>query len=68
LLQLTALIDHRGGRNPSAFGEGNRPPFFSGNMASLGDTFEDLDSETFTEFRASPTLTRQTVRYLMRQR
>jgi hypothetical protein len=69
LLQLVGLLDRRSGRNPGAAGEdNNKPPFFSGNMASLSNTFEDLDSETFTEFQASPTVTRQTVRYLMRQR
>ena len=65
LLKLVALVDHRSGGN--AFGEANRPPFFSRNMASLSNTFEDLDSETFVEFQASPTLTRQTVRYLFNQ-
>ncbi len=67
LLKLVALLDRRGGSNANAPGEG-KPPFFSGNVASLSNTFEDLDSETFTEFQASPTLTRQTVRYLFRQR
>lgn len=64
LLQLATLLDRRGGRNPSA---DNKPPFFDGNMISLSNTFEDLDSETFTEFQASPTVTRQTVRYLVHQ-
>ena len=65
LLELAALLDHRGGRVAGAFGD--KPPFFSGNMASLSNMFEDLDSETFTELQASPTLTRQTVRYTLRQ-
>ena len=66
LLRLAALLDRRGGGDSGAVNENNKPPFFSGNMASLSNTFEDLESETFTEFQDSPTLTRQTVRYLVR--
>ena len=62
----SALLDRGGGGNPGAVNENNKPPFFSGNMASLSRTFEDFESETFTEFQDSPTLTRQTVRYLVR--
>ena len=68
LLQLVALLDRRSGRNPSTAVEDHKPPFFSANISSLSKTFEDLDSETFTEFQASPTVTRQTVRYLVGQR
>jgi hypothetical protein len=64
LVELTRLLDHAAGQSNDARQDGNRPPFFSGNMASLSNTFEDLDSETFTEFQASPTLTRQTVTYV----
>jgi hypothetical protein len=64
LVELARLIDHRTGQNNDARRDGNRPPFFSGNMASVSNTFEDVDSETFTEFQASPTLTRQTVMYV----
>lgn len=67
LLKLVALLDRRGGSTANAQGEDGKPPFFSGNMASISNTFEDLDSETFTEFQASPTLTRQSVRYVPRQ-
>lgn len=66
LLQLARLLDHSGGQSGASVNGGNRPPFFSGNMASLSSTFENLDSETFTEFQASPTLTRQTVMYRLR--
>ena len=66
LLKLAALLDHRGGGNTNAAGAGGKPPFFSGNMASLSNTFEDIDSETFTEFQASPALRRQTVTYRWR--
>lgn len=67
LLRLVSLLDHRGGgQNSNAVGNPNEPPFFAGNMASLSDTFADLDSETFTEFEATPTLMRQTVTYRWR--
>lgn len=66
LLKLIALLDHRGSGGP--VGEDNKPPFFSGDMASLSNTFVDLDSVTFTEVQASSTLTRQTVRYALNPR
>ena len=67
LLKLASLLDHKGGGPAtSAFRNGSEPPFFSGNMASLSNAFEDFDSETFTEFDATPTLTRQTVTYRWR--
>lgn len=67
LRKLVALLDHNESATPRAPSGQGRPPFFSGNMASLSDTFQDLDSVTFTESQASPTLTRQTVRYIWRQ-
>ena len=45
LLRLAKLLD----RNDKPAQDGVTPPFFSGNMASLSDTFQDLDSETFTQ-------------------
>lgn len=67
LLKLVASLDHDNRPNPAAPGSNGRPPFFSGNLASLSDTFQNLDSETFTEFHVSPTLTRQTVLYILHQ-
>jgi len=67
LLRLVSLLDHKGGGPAtSGFRNGNEPPFFSGNMASLSNAFEDFDSETFIEFEATPTLTHQTVTYRWR--
>lgn len=63
--RLTTLLDHPD--KSSANRTGDTPRFFSGNMASLADTFTDLSSETFTE---SPSRTgngvRQTVVYQWR--
>lgn len=44
-LRLAKLLD----RNDKPAQNGVTPPFFSGNMASLSDTFQDLDAETFTQ-------------------
>jgi len=44
-LRLAKLLD----RNDKPAQDGVTPPFFSGNMASLSDTFQDLNSETFTQ-------------------
>jgi hypothetical protein len=41
---------------------GNEPPFFAGNMVSLSNTFQDLESETFTE-SAATNVVHQSVRY-----
>jgi hypothetical protein len=68
LLKLAALLDRSGGRSSGASNGNGKPTFFSGNIASLSSTFEDLDSETFTEFQASPTVTRQSVVYPWHQR
>jgi hypothetical protein len=46
-LRLIGLLDRTNYMPPSA--DGSAPPFFSGNMASLSNTFQDLDSETFTQ-------------------
>ena len=68
LLHLVSLLDRGSKASAGTFGNGNKPSFFSGNMASLSDTFQDVDSETFIEFDPSPSLTRQTVSYRWRSR
>jgi len=62
--RLSHLLDHTADAAPPA--PGTPPPFFSGNMASLSDTFQDLDSETFTETVAPSHITHQTVIYQWR--
>ena len=57
--RLTGLLDGAGGSTQS----GDTPPFFSKNMASLSNTFQDLDAETFTQSAATNGATHQTVVY-----
>jgi hypothetical protein len=58
---LTALLDQPGA--PAQSGNGNPPQFFSGNLNSLGFTFSDLASETFTETSAADHAVHQSVVY-----
>lgn len=62
-LHLTRLLDHSGAPTPGA--QNNAPPFFSGNVASLSETFSDLVSETFVE-TSTAGATRQTIVYQWR--
>jgi hypothetical protein len=59
--RFTHLLDHTADAAQQA--PGTPPPFFSGNLASLSDTFQDLDSETYTETTSPGQVTRQTVIY-----
>jgi len=59
--RLSGLLDRSQLR-----GVGNRPPFFTGNVASLSAAFQDLDAETFTESAAANNVRRQTVLYQWR--
>jgi hypothetical protein len=45
---------------------GTTPPFFAGNMVSLSDTFQDLDSETLTESSGAGNVVHQSVSYQWR--
>ena len=47
--------------------DGETPAFFSRDMASLSDSFRDLDSETFVAAAAPGSITRQTVVYAWRR-
>ena len=58
---LTALLDQPGASAQPD--NGNPPPFFSGNINSLGSTFNSLASETFTETPAADHTVYQTVLY-----
>ena len=60
-LHLTGMLDHNA--THAQPGEDAPPPFFSGNIASLSDTFRDLDTETFTESTAPDHTLHQTVLY-----
>ncbi len=60
-LHLTATLGHNA--TPAQPGEDKPPPFFSGNIASLNDTFRDLDTETFTESTTHNHTIHQTVLY-----
>ena len=60
-LHLVGVLDHNA--TPAQPGEDAPPPFFSGNIASLSDTFRDLDTETFTESTAPDHTLHQTVLY-----
>lgn len=62
-LHIAGLVDHSGA--PVASVEGNPPPFLSGNVGSLSNTFRDLASENFVETSAAGT-TSQTVVYRWR--
>jgi len=62
-LRLTRLLDHSGQPSPP----GSPPPFFSGNLTSLSDTFQDLDAETFTQTTTPDHVTHQTVLYHWRK-
>jgi hypothetical protein len=57
-LRLTNLLDRTGDTPPT----GTAPPFFSGNLRSLSDTFAALESEQVTEHPDGPN-TQQTVTY-----
>jgi hypothetical protein len=61
LLHLAGLLDQSGG--PSQPVGINAPHFFSGNVASLSNTFQDLESETFTESWTADHIAHQTVLY-----
>jgi hypothetical protein len=56
-VRLTHLLDGSGSSG------GDAPPFFSRNMASLSNTFQDLDAETFTESPLNNGVIHQTVVY-----
>jgi hypothetical protein len=58
---LTALLDQPG--TSALPGSGTPPPFFSGNITSLGSTFSGLASETFTESPATDHTIHQAVLY-----
>jgi len=60
-LHLVGVLDHNA--TPTQPGEDAPPPFFSGNIASLSDTFRDLDTETFTESSTPEHTIHQTVIY-----
>jgi hypothetical protein len=60
-LHITGLLD-KFGRSTQPAGD-NVPPFFSANMASLSNTFQDLESETFTESWTADHVAHQTVLY-----
>jgi hypothetical protein len=63
-LRLTSILDGKG----KSANAGNTPPFFSGNMSSLANTFSSLDAESFTEVPDKDTNTlHQTVRYQWRR-
>lgn len=64
-LRITRVLDHTS--RPSQTSGDNTPPFFSGNMASLSNTFEAFDAETFTEFWTADHIAHQTVVYRWRQ-
>jgi len=46
LTHLTRILDHTASTTPA---DDSSPAFFSRNLVSLSDTFQALDSETFTE-------------------
>lgn len=52
LARLTSLLDHTVTAAP---GDDSAPAFFSRNLGSLSNTFQSLDSETFTETPAAAT-------------
>jgi hypothetical protein len=60
-LHITGLLD-KSGRSTQPAGD-NVPPFFSGNLASLSNTFQDLEAETFTESWTADHVAHQTVLY-----
>jgi hypothetical protein len=62
-VRLTSLIDRQG---QPATTPGTPPPFFSGNLASLTESFSDLAAETITEAPLNGQATRQTVVYQWR--
>ena len=63
--RLSHLLDHTADAAQQA--PGTPPPFFSGNIASLTETFQDLDSETFTETTSPGHVTHQSVMYQWRR-
>ena len=63
--RLARLLDHTADAAPHT--PGSPPPFFSGNMAGLSATFQDLDSETFTSTTTPSHITHQTVLYQWRR-
>jgi hypothetical protein len=63
-VHLTNLIDSQG--HPTKPTPGTPPPFFSGNLASITESFSDLAAETVTEAPLSGHGTRQTVVYQWR--
>jgi hypothetical protein len=63
--RLSHLLDHTADAAPPPLG--SAPPFFAGNMVSLSDTFQDLESETFTETTSPDHVTHQTVIYQWRR-
>jgi hypothetical protein len=48
-------------------GDGVVPPFFSGTMQSLSETFRDFDGETFTQSTGADRVVRQSVLYQWRR-
>ena len=61
--RLTGLMDGAGGSTQS----GGTPAFFSKNIESLSNTFQNLDAETFTQSAAASGATHQTVVYQWHQ-
>jgi hypothetical protein len=63
--QLTRLLDLRSPAQPEGSpDQGNQPAFFAANIRSLSDTFQSVDTESFTEVRdPQNNLDRQTVVY-----
>jgi hypothetical protein len=60
-VHLTGLLDQSGGSSQPA--GNNAPHFFSGNIASLSNTFQDLKTERFTESWTADHIAHQTVLY-----
>ena len=64
--RLVHLLDHTGQSSQSA--DNGRQMFFSANMSSLGNTFQDLDAESFVQSVTPDHITHQTVTYQLRTR
>jgi hypothetical protein len=59
--RLTGLLDGAGGSTQQS--SDATPAFFSKNLGSLSNTFQDLDAETFTQSAAANGATHQTIVY-----
>ena len=60
-LRLAALLDQTPVDKPTP--NGTTPAFFGNTMASLSNTFQDLDAETFRQSTSADKVTHQTVLY-----